>query len=141
MAEEKKGHEIIDPKQFPVQSDTGKPEGDFIDFRISTPKQIIDWLLEGVVKLDPTDLVRNFTFAPIPCKICGKKPEEIVEPGEGLYVVAFLCCANGRGIRFFCRDHAQLLQDELIARGAEIVTPEQQQEMLDKLDHRFAVGD
>ena len=149
----KKGErKIIDPRQFPISSADGLPEGDFIDFKKSTLKEIIDWLLtfwkfgaDGKLEkiddvdenIDKTDIVRNWVWASIPCKICGRKPEEIVAPGQSKFVIAFLNLATGWGIRFFCGEHAQLLQDELVSRGFEILTSEEREKVLDKLDYTF----
>jgi len=124
-------------------NEEGAVYGDYVDYKKESPKGIIDWFLDNQEKVSSTDIVRKWVFASIPCKICGRKPEELVDPGEAMYVISFLNFGTdpGRAIRFFCRDHAQLLQDELVSRGIEIITEEQRRELLEKLDIQFAAPD
>ena len=124
-------------------NEEGAVYGEYIDYKKASPKQIVDWFVDNRSDISPTDVVRKWVFASIPCKICGRKPEEIVEPGEPMFVISYLNYGvqPGRAIRFFCRDHAQIVQDEMVSRGIEIVTEEQRQEILDKLNMQFAVLD
>ena len=122
-----------DEQKFPV--------GDFVNFKTATVAEIVDWFLDGHTDVDPTDVIRKWIFAPLPCKLCNKTPEQLVKGDAAKYVITFGYCGvnPGRSIRFFCAEHAQAIQDELVSRGIEITTKEQEDLLKQKLNLEIAV--
>lgn len=126
------------------KKDLGVPEiekaevGDFIDFSKASIKEIVDWLF-GDVKLGPTDILRGYVAASIPCKKCNKEGKNQPE-GAARLAYCFLNISKElpvrrkRGIKFFCLQHAEEIDAEIKSRGVEIITEEQYEELQKKLN-------
>jgi len=119
-------------------------EGDFVKPGASIAEWV-DWLFGGV-EVTPTDIVRGFIFASIPCKICGKEGKEQKDGAEKIAYVFMNKSLNqpterNRGIRFFCLEHAEQIDEEIKSRGVEIKTEEEYQAFMAEMNVEVATED
>lgn len=113
-------------------------ELDELVFKSKDPIHQVEFLLVG--DEDPTDIIRLWIAKSIPCKVCGvagdSKPD-----GAGKFAFSFINGKYSFGVRFYCDECAQKIQNELVLRGIEITTKEQLDELKRKLNVEMAEPD